>query len=78
VDFELWAGEIYVLRGENGAGKTTLMNMLAGLYQPDAGEIRLRGRPVRICSPHQAIQLGIGMAKLMWCKALQVPATLLH
>nr|WP_244351137.1 ABC transporter ATP-binding protein [Thermostichus vulcanus] len=61
VDFELRPGEIHALLGENGAGKTTLMNILAGLYQPDSGQIRLRGQSVRIGSPRQAIQRGIGM-----------------
>ncbi len=55
------AGEIHALLGENGAGKSTLMNILAGLYRPDAGEIRVHGRPVTIRSPRDATRLGIGM-----------------
>jgi simple sugar transport system ATP-binding protein len=61
VDFEARAGEIHALLGENGAGKTTLMNILYGIYQPDEGEIFVRGSQVEIRSPREAIQLGIGM-----------------
>jgi ABC-type uncharacterized transport system ATPase subunit len=61
VDFELAKGEVHALLGENGAGKSTLMNILYGLYHPDDGEIRLKGEPVRIGSPRDAIDLGIGM-----------------
>ena len=61
VDFDLVAGEVHGLLGENGAGKTTLMNVLFGLYQPEEGEIRVRGTPVTIASPADAIALGIGM-----------------
>src|ERR687890_2754278 len=61
IDFELRRGEIHALLGENGAGKSTLMNVLYGLHQPDEGEIRLDGEPVRVDSPRRAIGLGIGM-----------------
>jgi simple sugar transport system ATP-binding protein len=61
VDFELRGGEIHALLGENGAGKTTLMNILYGLYAPDAGEITIHGKKLNIRSPHQAIMAGIGM-----------------
>jgi simple sugar transport system ATP-binding protein len=61
VDFDLRSGEIHALLGENGAGKSTLMNVLVGLYRPDAGEIRIDGRPVSFASPRDAIAAGIGM-----------------
>ena len=54
-------GTIHGLVGENGAGKSTAMSILYGYYQPDAGEIRVGGRPVRIRSSADAIALGIGM-----------------
>lgn len=61
VSLDVLPGEIHALVGENGAGKSTLMKILSGLYQPDGGEIRLNGRPVRIDSPRRAAKLGIGM-----------------
>ncbi len=60
-DLSVKAGEIHALLGENGAGKSTLMNVLAGLYRPDAGQIYVHGRPVDIRSPNDATELGIGM-----------------
>ena len=45
VDLKLRQGEILALLGENGSGKTTLMNMLSGIYKPDAGEILVEGKP---------------------------------
>ena len=61
VDFDLRKGEVHALLGENGAGKSTLMNILYGLYHPDEGEFRLNGKPLRINSPREAIDAGIGM-----------------
>ena len=61
IDLTVYNGEILALLGENGSGKTTLMNMLSGIYKPDAGKILVNGREVNIRSPHDAIALGIGM-----------------
>jgi ABC-type uncharacterized transport system ATPase subunit len=61
VDLDIRRGEVHALLGENGAGKSTLMNILYGLYHPDAGEILLQGKPVTFTSARDAIQAGIGM-----------------
>jgi simple sugar transport system ATP-binding protein len=61
VDFEAAVGEVHALLGENGAGKSTLSNILTGLYRPDAGDVRLYGRPVSFQSPRDALEVGIGM-----------------
>ena len=61
VDFALQRGEIHTLLGENGAGKSTLMNLIYGLYQPDAGEILIDGKSSVVDSPRTAIALGLGM-----------------
>ena len=61
VSLDINRGEILALLGENGSGKTTLMNMLAGIYFPDSGTIRVNGEPAVIASPREAFELGIGM-----------------
>jgi len=61
VDLQVAPGEVHALLGENGAGKSTLMNVLYGLYTPDGGEIEMDGRLLRMRSPRDAIDAGIGM-----------------
>ena len=61
VDLTLYKGEILALLGENGSGKTTLMNMIAGIYYPDEGQIFVDGKEAVISSPKDAFGYGIGM-----------------
>lgn len=61
IHLDIHSGEIVGLLGENGAGKTTLMNILYGLYQPDTGQIKINGEPIRINNPVESIRHGIGM-----------------
>src|SRR5512145_2682236 len=61
VTFRVRPGTVHDLMGENGAGKSTLMKCLFGIYTPDAGEIRLQGRPVIITNAKDALRHGISM-----------------
>lgn len=61
VDFRAKPGQIHALLGENGAGKSTMMCMLSGVYRPTSGEIFIHGEPVKIRSPKDAMNLGVGM-----------------
>jgi ABC-type sugar transport system ATPase subunit len=59
VDFDVRPGEVHALMGENGAGKSTLMKVLAGVYQPDEGEIIIDDKPVRMSNPIEAKENGV-------------------
>lgn len=61
IDLILHRGEVLALLGENGAGKSTLMNIIYGIYRPDAGQILVKGKETRITSPKEAMAHGIGM-----------------
>ncbi|MEQ2677161.1 ABC transporter ATP-binding protein [Enterocloster citroniae] len=61
IDFTVKHQEIHCLLGENGTGKSTLMNILFGLYHPDAGEIFINEKKASIANPNDAYALGIGM-----------------
>ena len=61
ITLQVEPGEIHALLGENGAGKSTLMSVLFGLYKPDGGCIKVRGKEVKITDPNVATELGIGM-----------------
>lgn len=61
ITLQVEPGEIHALLGENGAGKSTLMSVLFGLYKPEEGCIKVRGKEVKITDPNVATELGIGM-----------------
>jgi len=79
VELDVEAGAVHALIGENGAGKSTLARILAGLDQPDSGEIRFLGRAVRLRHPHEALRLGVAMIhqELMPFPALSVAENIL-
>jgi ABC-type branched-subunit amino acid transport system ATPase component len=74
VSLDLRAGEVHAIVGENGAGKSTLMNLLAGELQPDRGEIRMDGAPVRLPSPQAARARGVAVVfqELSLCPNLSI------
>src|SRR5262245_35553499 len=61
VSITVGRGEVLAVVGENGAGKSTLMKVIAGVYQPDAGEIALDGRSVRFPGPLDAMRAGVSL-----------------
>ncbi|MCC4273234.1 sugar ABC transporter ATP-binding protein [Marinomonas communis] len=61
VQLKIRPGTVHALMGENGAGKSTLMKVIAGIYQPDQGEVRLRGEPVTLETPLKAQESGVAM-----------------
>jgi inositol transport system ATP-binding protein len=61
VQFKLRPGTVHALMGENGAGKSTLMKIIAGVYVPDQGELRVKGRPLTLSGPLDALNNGIAM-----------------
>ncbi|WP_110649074.1 sugar ABC transporter ATP-binding protein [Salinicola peritrichatus] len=61
VQLRIRPGTVHALMGENGAGKSTLMKIIAGVYIPDEGEVRLHGKPLQLNGPLDALEAGIAM-----------------
>ncbi|WKB51287.1 sugar ABC transporter ATP-binding protein [Eleftheria terrae] len=61
VSLKIRAGRVHALMGENGAGKSTLMKVLSGIYRPDGGSLLLRGQPLVLKTPRDALDRGIAM-----------------
>src|SRR4029077_4232529 len=61
VSFDVRCGEIHAVVGENGAGKSTLMKLLAGVHEPDDGQIQIEGQTVRLKTPREARRQGISI-----------------
>ncbi len=78
VSFDVAAGSCHAVCGENGAGKSTLSKVLAGIQRPDAGEVRLAGRPVRFNGPRDALAAGVAMVhqELAFCDNMSVAENL--
>lgn len=78
VSFEIVHGECHALLGENGAGKSTLGKIVAGIYQPDGGELYIDGRPARFRNPLDAARSGVGIVhqELAFCPNLSVAENL--
>jgi D-xylose transport system ATP-binding protein len=78
VDFEVRAGEVVALVGDNGAGKSTLVKSISGINTPDEGRFLFEGRPVKITTPGDAVELGIATVyqDLALCDNLDVVANL--
>ncbi|MBV1703317.1 MAG: sugar ABC transporter ATP-binding protein [Hyphomicrobiales bacterium] len=78
VDLAFEEGEVHAIVGENGAGKSTLIKLLTGVHPRSSGEIRWRGAPVAIATPHEAIALGVNAVhqEVVLCPHLSVAANL--